>query len=462
MEQARGVSAAFILAAGRSVRFGSALVKVMHALAGKPLVSYVIDVAKRLVARGGNKAEASKHTILVTSSQIPQATFPEITHAAQETPRGTGDAVAVALNALPEDAKGDALILLGDAPLITEDTILPLLSARAQHPTAAMIVLGMRPPNPAYYGRLKVDEDRLLEIIEESDATAEEKTIGFCNSGIMLVDIAAARRFAKCVYPAPEIRITDWVRLAARASETVIAVEAPWEDLIGINTREGLAAAETIMQRRLRAAAMNAGVTLVAPETVFFSYDTQLARDVIVHPFVRFSPGVVVDSGAEILSFSVLAGVHVHENASVGPFAHIRGDTQIGAGSVVGNFVEIKNSVLGEGVRAKHMSYIGDATLENDVLFGAGVVICNYDGHKKSCTHVGEGSLVGSNTSLIAPLNIGECVTVGAGSVITKDVPSKTLALSRAPQTAMSLPEHSQHLHRKKKTRLEDRKEQEA
>ena len=371
--------------------------------------------------------------------------------AVQERQLGTADAVAAAAHALAGFA-GDILILAGDTPLISSETLSALVAARREPPRPGLVVLGMRPADPSAYGRLITGPDgNLDEIVEFRDATPEQRAIGLCNSGIMAVD--GARLFALLAEVGDdnskkEFYLTDIVALARAKGLGRAVVEAPADELLGINSRAELAAAEAILQTRLRQAAMTAGATLLDPASTFFSFDTVLGRDVVVEPNVFFGPGVTVGDNARVRAFSHLEGASLAAGASVGPYARLRPGARIGAGARVGNFVEVKNATLEEGAKASHLSYIGDARIGAGTNIGAGTITCNYDGFDKFHTDIGAGAFIGSNTALVAPVKVGEGAIVGAGSVVTKDVPTNALALARAPQTTK--PEWAQRYRKRK------------
>jgi bifunctional UDP-N-acetylglucosamine pyrophosphorylase/glucosamine-1-phosphate N-acetyltransferase len=301
-----------------------------------------------------------------------------------------------------------------------------------------VVVLGFEARDPTGYGRLLLKDGRITAIREERDASAEERTVTLCNGGLMAIrgDVALAllerigNRNAKGEY-----YLTDVVEVANDLGHRTVTVTALEEEVQGINDRAQLAAAERTIQERLRSAAMAAGVTLVAPETVFFSHDTKIGRDVVIEPYVVFGPGVVVEENAVIHAFSHLEGARVAAGASVGPYARLRPGASLGPKAKVGNFVEIKNADLGEGAKVSHLTYLGDATVGAEVNIGAGTITCNYDGFGKYRTVIGDGAFIGSNSSLVAPLTIGKGAYIGSGSVITNDVPDDALAVARGRQT---------------------------
>jgi bifunctional UDP-N-acetylglucosamine pyrophosphorylase / glucosamine-1-phosphate N-acetyltransferase len=362
--------------------------------------------------------------------------------AIQATPLGTGHAALAARPALEDllagDRLDDVLVLFGDTPLLSPATLAAMLTERRRAPEAAIVVLGMRPAKPNAYGRLVCGKDGMLEaIVEAKDASAAQREIGLCNSGVMAI---AARHLLALLAAIGtnnakgEYYLTDIVAIARRQGMPCRVVEAPLDELVGINSRADLAAAEAIMQRRLREAAMAGGATLVDPGTVFFSADTRIGQDVTIGPFVHFGPGVVIADRVEIRAFCDIAGAHVASGAIVGPFARLRPGTEIGADAHIGNFVEIKQARIGAGAKANHLSYVGDAEIGAGVNIGAGTITCNYDGFTKTVTRIGEGAFIGSNTVLVAPVSVGAGAYIAAGSAITRDVADDALAIGRGQQ----------------------------
>jgi bifunctional UDP-N-acetylglucosamine pyrophosphorylase/glucosamine-1-phosphate N-acetyltransferase len=352
--------------------------------------------------------------------------------------RGTAHAVLAARAAL-EAAGRDVIVVFGDTPLIRPQTLARLGEAMAQG--AGVAVLGFRPSDPTGYGRLIVREGELLAIREEKDASSNERKLSFCNGGLMALrgDRALAILDRIDDHNANrEFYLTDAVAIARAMGLRAVALETGEDEVSGINTRMQLAQAEAALQQRLRSAALEQGVTMVAPETVFLAADTVLGRDVVVEPHVVFGPGVVVEDGAVIHAFSHLEGAHVGRGASVGPFARLRPGTRLGEKSKIGNFVEVKATVVEAGAKANHLTYLGDAFVGADANVGAGTITCNYDGIGKHRTEIGRGAFIGSNSALVAPVRIGDGAYVGSGSVITRDVPDEALALTRADQVVKS------------------------
>jgi bifunctional UDP-N-acetylglucosamine pyrophosphorylase/glucosamine-1-phosphate N-acetyltransferase len=430
---------AFILAAGKSSRMGTARSKIELPLGGRPLLEYVLDVASHW---------AGDEVYCVLSPEQEQVSI-RAHRVIQPVAKGTGDAFKIAFqHALQRDSDfllKDILVVLGDAPLLQVQDLAPLMAL----PEGSFGIMGMVPPDPGAYGRIKIENGH-VSIVEARHASQEESAIPLCNTGVM-------RMKASLVYPflseltasgASECYLTD---LVARVPD-VCVIEGAWQNFLGINTRSEWSQAEGLLQQRFRQKAMEEGALLLAPETTFLSYDTQVARDVMLFAHTVLQPGVRLERGVRVLPFSVLQSCHIQEESSIGPFAHIREGSVLGAHTCIGNFVEVKHSTLESGSKAKHLSYLGDAQIGSGVTIGAGVITCNYDGHKKSKVTIGSGSFVGSNAALVAPIVLGENVTVGAGSILTQDVPDQTLALSRADQKNIALSQDSKHLKRKNRS----------
>jgi bifunctional UDP-N-acetylglucosamine pyrophosphorylase/glucosamine-1-phosphate N-acetyltransferase len=332
--------------------------------------------------------------------------------------------------------QGLVAIFYADNPLVSVATMQALL-ARAQAGDAGLVLLAMTPPDAGKYGRLVMEGGYVARIVEYADATPQERRITLCNAGGMAAPAADMRRWlaaVKAENAKGEYYLTDIVEIARAEGVKVAAFEAPYAECMGINSRAELAAAEAALQTRLRENALESGVSMLAPDTVFFSADTLLGADVIVGPYVVFGPGVTVESGAEIKAFSHLEGCIVHAGAVIGPYARLRPGADIGPGAHVGNFVEIKAATLGAGAKANHLSYIGDAEIGPGTNIGAGTITCNYDGNAKHKTKIGARAFIGSNTALVAPITVGDNALVAAGSTLTEDVPPNTLALGRARQ----------------------------
>jgi bifunctional UDP-N-acetylglucosamine pyrophosphorylase/glucosamine-1-phosphate N-acetyltransferase len=423
--------AAVVLAAGKGTRMKTELPKVLHKLAGRPMIAHV------LANLGPLGCERMVVVIGPGMEGIGAAVAPHPT-ALQAEPLGTGHAVLAARAALQGFA-GDVLVVYGDCPFISSATIGKLIARRRAADRPAVVVLGMRPADPAQYGRLIVGADGMLEaIVEYRDASTEQRAIGLCNSGVMAIDGNRLFGLLDRVGNANakgEYYLTDIVGIARADGAACAVVEAPADELIGINSRAELAAAEAILQNRLRAQAMENGATLTDPQTVFLSFDTRLGRDVVVGPNVVFGPGVEVADGAEIKAFSHLEGAKVAGGAAIGPFARLRPGTVVGERARIGNFVEAKNANVGPGAKANHLTYLGDAVIGAGANVGAGTITANYDGFNKHKTEIGVDASIGSNTVLVAPVKVGRGAIVGAGSVITQSVSADALALGRGRQT---------------------------
>jgi bifunctional UDP-N-acetylglucosamine pyrophosphorylase / glucosamine-1-phosphate N-acetyltransferase len=422
---------AIVLAAGEGTRMVSRRPKVLHAIGGRSLLGHVLTSigptpALSVVVVIGPDQDA-------VGAEIKQYR-PDAQIVFQTERRGTAHAVLAAREALTRGFD-DVLILFGDTPLIRPATVARLRDALARG--AAVAVLGFPAADPTGYGRLIVKSDRLVAIREERDATVEERAGALCNAGLMALEGQFALGILEridCRNAKGEFYLTDAVGIAHDRGLTTVALEAAEDEVQGINTRAQLADAERSLQARLRAAALDGGVTLVAPETVFLSADTVLGRDVLIEPHVVFGPGVVVEDDVVIRAFSHLEGAHLAAGASIGPFARLRPGTRLGANARIGNFVEVKATLVEAGAKANHLAYLGDAWIGEGANIGAGTITCNYDGTAKHRTEIGKGAFVGSNSALVAPVSIGEGAYIGSGSVITRDVPAHALALGRGQQ----------------------------
>lgn len=422
---------AVVLAAGEGTRMQSAQPKVLHTVAGRSMLAHVLSAV--------SGAGATRVAVVIGPDRDDVAaevnrTLPEASVFIQRERQGTAHAVLSAREAL-EAGGEDVIVAYADTPLILSSTFATLRQPLAEG--AAVAVLGFHADDPTGYGRLVTQEGQLTAIREEKDASPEERRLDFCNAGLMALrgDLALSlldaigNRNAKS-----EFYLTDAVAVAVAAGERAVAVEGDESEVQGVNDRIQLAAAERVIQQRLRRAAMAAGATLIAPETVFFSHDTRLGRDVLVEPNVYFGPGVVIEDGVVIHSFSHLEGARVASGASIGPFARLRPGAALGENVRIGNFVEIKNAALAAGAKVNHLSYIGDSSVGAGANIGAGTITCNYDGYRKHRTEIGEGAFIGTNSSLVAPVRIGAGAYVGSGSVITDNVPDGALALGRGRQ----------------------------
>ena len=421
-----------VLAAGEGTRMRSSLPKALHQVGGRSLIAHVLDAAR------SSKTDA----IAVVVGPDHQAVADEATRAEprarifeQRERRGTAHAVLAAREAVAA-GYDDVLVMFADTPLIRPQTLAKLREAIAGG--AAVALLGFRPADASGYGRLIMDGNKLAAVREEKDASEAERAIGFCNGGLMALSGREALSILDAIGDAnskKEFYLTDAVAIARKRGHDAVAIEVEEAEVSGINTKAGLAAVEATMQQQLRQAALEAGVTMIAPETVFLQADTKFGCDVVIEPYVVFGAGVTVDDGAVIHAFSHLAGAHVGAGASIGPYARLRPGTRIGKGARVGNFVELKEAVMEDGAKANHLSYIGDGRVGEGANLGAGTIFCNYDGAQKHRTEIGKGAFIGSNSALVAPVTIGEGAYVGSGSVITENVPDNALALGRVRQT---------------------------
>lgn len=421
---------AVILAAGEGTRMRSAVPKPLHPIAGRSMLAHVgaaaaaMGASQIVVVVGPGREDVAREA---------RAVMPEAEVVVQHERRGTGHAVLVARHALTDAA--DVLVLYADVPLVRPATLVRLRDALAEG--AAVAVLGFTAPDPTGYGRLLSGPEGLLAIREHKDASEAERATRLVNAGLMAIDGRIALALLDSIGTTNaqgEYYLTDVVEAARAMGRRCIAIETDAGELLGVNDRVQLAAAEAAAQVSLRIAAMLGGATLVAPETVFLSDDTVLGRDVVVEPHCVFGPKVTVGEGAVVHAFSHLEGASVAPGASVGPYARLRPGAAIGAKAKVGNFVEIKNAVIESGAKVSHLSYIGDATVGAEANIGAGTITCNYDGFSKARTVIGAGAFVGSNSALVAPVTIGAGAFVGSGSVVTEDVEPDALALARGRQ----------------------------
>ncbi len=420
-----------VLAAGKGTRMRSGLPKVLHRVAGRSMIGHVLataaalDPARTVVVLAPGMAEVEAE--LGHSALAPAV-------AIQEPALGTGHALMAARERLAPE--GRVLVLYGDTPLVTAET-LRLLLAAVDEVGAAVGVLGMRPPETAGYGRLSFDGAGAEAIVEERHADEALKRDGLCNAGIMVIDRTRLDPLLDALEPKQpknEYYLTDIVEHARTFGWRCTAIEGPWLEGIGVNSQDQLADAEALLQGRLRQAAMAQGVTLVAPDTVFLACDTAMAPGVEIGPYVVFGPGVRWPRVRSSL-VQPSRGRAIGPGARIGPFARLRPGSEIGEGAHVGNFVEIKNARIEAGAKANHLSYIGDARVGAHANIGAGTITCNYDGFAKHWTDIGERVFVGSNTALVAPVTIGDGAIIGAGSTIDRDVPPGSLSIGRARQT---------------------------
>ncbi|WP_343082176.1 bifunctional UDP-N-acetylglucosamine diphosphorylase/glucosamine-1-phosphate N-acetyltransferase GlmU [Ostreiculturibacter nitratireducens] len=421
-------TALIILAAGLGTRMNSDQPKVLHRLAGAPLLVHAMTAGavlepERVIVVAGHGAE--------TVAKVAREHDENARIVVQEEQLGTAHAVRCALPEL-DGFKGRVIVLYGDTPFIRPETLEGLAAAEA-----AVTVLGFTAGDPARYGRLIVNGGALDRIVEFKDATDEERAITLCNSGVISADAGLLAELVSAVgndNASGEYYLTDIVAAARARGLSAAVVTCPEAETMGVNTRADLAQAEAVFQARARAEAMENGVTLTAPETVFFAYDTVIGRDTVIGPNVVFGPGTTVESGARIEAFCHLEGCHISRGASVGPFARLRPGAELAEDVHVGNFVEIKNAILDEGVKVGHLTYLGDAHVGEHTNIGAGTVTCNYDGVMKHHTEIGANAFIGSDTMLVAPVTVGDGAMTASGSVITRNVAPGALAIERSRQ----------------------------
>ena len=408
--------------------------KVLHKLAGRPMINHVLAVAQSL-------GPARRVVVVAPGMQAVADAVAPVRTAVQVQPLGTADAVKSSLDEL-FGFDGTVLVLFGDTPLITQDTLRRVLAAREADDDPAIVVLGFHAANPARYGRLLVDNTGHLErIIEAADLGAAEQAINLCNSGVMAIDGRALPGYLSRIgndNAKGEYYLTELIAVARADGRHAAVVTADEDELMGVDSRVGLARAESVLQSRLRTAAMESGVTLIDPSSVYFSHDTRIAPDVTVEPNVWFGPDVEIASGAHIKAFSHIEGAVIGKGVTVGPFARLRPGVELSDGVRIGNFVEVKNAVVGPGAKVNHLTYVGDAVIGAEANLGAGTITCNYDGYLKHQTTIGKRAFIGSNTALVAPVTVGAGAIVAAGSTITRDVPADALAVARERQVELS------------------------
>ena len=424
--------AAIILAAGQGTRMKSDLPKVLHEVGGRPMLDWAIAAA-RAVSAAKIVVVTGKHAPSVGEHAVKQLGAGAA--AVQDPPLGTAHAVRAAEAAL-SGFEGDVVILYGDAPFVPAERIEEMFALRAN--TGGLVVLGFEAADPTGYGRLIEAGDGVLErIVEHKDASEAERAVKLCNSGVMCADAKVLFQLlaqVKNENAKGEFYLTDVVSLGRAAGFKTHIVRGPESDALGANSRAELAGAEAVFQRRTRLAMMEAGVTLIDPDSVYFSYDTEIAADVVIEPNVYFGKGVKIAKGARIKAFCHIEGAEIGPGSNIGPHARLRPGAKLGAGVKIGNFVEVKNAVFGDNAQASHLTYVGDADVGARANLGAGTITCNYDGFSKFRTVIGEDVFIGSDTALVAPVTVGARAYTGTGSVITKDVPEGALAVSRARQ----------------------------
>jgi bifunctional UDP-N-acetylglucosamine pyrophosphorylase/glucosamine-1-phosphate N-acetyltransferase len=421
-----------VLAAGKGVRMRSETPKVAHQVGGRSMLAHVLATAAE--AGASQLAVVIGPNMALLRSEATQAT-PGVQIFEQAQPQGTAHALLAARPALAAH-QGDVLVLFADMPLVRAATLRKM--AGALDAGAQIAVLGFEANDPGGYGRLILDgAGHVTAIREDADTSDAERRITLCNAGAMAFRVPALVDLLSRIGKANsrgEYYLTEAPALAAAQGLSTACIRCQQDEVLGVNSREQLAAAEAVFQQRARAKVMEEGATLIAPQTVWFSYDTLVGRDVVIEPNVFFGPGVVIEDGAHIMANCHMVGARVRKGARVGPFARFRPGTDIGPQARIGNFVEVKNAILEQGAKANHLAYIGDGRVGEGANIGAGTIFCNYDGFNKSHTEVGKGVFVGSNSSLVAPVKIGDGAYIGSGSVITRDVATDALALGRAAQ----------------------------
>jgi bifunctional UDP-N-acetylglucosamine pyrophosphorylase/glucosamine-1-phosphate N-acetyltransferase len=424
-------SLTIVLAAGEGTRMQSSMPKVLHPVAGRSLLAHVLEAAPK--GAGASLAVVIGPDQGAVAEEIKRLR-PDATTFVQRERLGTAHAVLAARDAIARGAD-DLLVVFGDTPLISAATF-----ARMRAPLkngAALAVLGFHAADPTGYGRLLVEGDQLVAIREQADATPAERAIKLSNAGVMAFDGHKALQVIEKIGNANskgEYYLSDAVGVVRQLGLEAVVIETSEDEVRGINTKTQLAEAEQVMQTRLRQAALDAGVTMVAPETVYLAADTRFGSDVTIEPFVVIGPGVTIADGAVIHSFCHIVQSSIGKKASVGPYARLRPGTSLGEGARIGNFVETKAATLEAGVKVNHLSYIGDTHIGAGANIGAGTITCNYDGFDKHRTTIGSGAFVGSNSSLVAPVKIGSGAYIGSGSVISRDVPDDALAVERSEQ----------------------------
>lgn len=423
---------AIILAAGEGTRMKSDMVKVLHPVGGLPMVGHV---ARAAMAAGGSDVAlvVGRDADKVEAAVRPLAG--EVSVHLQTERLGTGHAVLAARSGI---AKGydDLLVIFGDTPLVDSGALAQARNKLAEG--AEIVVMGFRPIDPTGYGRLIEKDGELIAIREHKDASEAERQIGFCNGGLMAISGVDALSMLEAITNANskgEYYLTDIVEIARSRGKKVVAIEVEGTSVLGVNTRVELAEVEALFQTNRRRELMLAGVSMIAPETVWLSWDTEIGPETVLEPHVFFGPGVKISGGATIHAFCHLEGATVAEGAQIGPFTRLRPGAEMGKRSKAGNFVEVKKARIGEGAKVNHLTYIGDAIVGNAANIGAGTITCNYDGYNKHLTEIGAGAFIGSNSALVAPVKIGDGALIAAGSVITQDVPADAVGFARARQS---------------------------
>ncbi|MCB1491637.1 MAG: bifunctional UDP-N-acetylglucosamine diphosphorylase/glucosamine-1-phosphate N-acetyltransferase GlmU [Rhodobiaceae bacterium] len=434
MSDAAATTLAIILAAGLGTRMKSDTPKVMHPIGGVPMLRHVLMTAKAVC---GRRAVVIGPDMEIVANETA-GSDPDAGVHIQQDRLGTAHAAAAARSAVSGDVDF-VLVMFGDTPLLKAATVSAV--ADALRTGADVCALGFTAEDPTGYGRLIMNGDRLVAIREHADATDEERRITFCNSGVMGFRAGCFLELIDAIgndNPKGEYYLTDAIEIANRRGFSVTAIAGESLEFLGINSRAQLAEAEAVFQDRLRRAAMDGGVTMVAPETVFLCADTVIGRDVLIEPNVIFGPKVKVADNVTIHAFCHIEDAEIGEGASIGPFARIRPGTVAGPKAKIGNFVETKKAIIGEGAKLNHLSYLGDVEIGAKANIGAGTITCNYDGFNKFKTEIGAGAFIGSNSALVAPVTIGDGAYVGSGSVVTSAVPADALAVARGRQANMA------------------------
>ena len=421
---------AIILAAGKGSRMNSSIPKPLHKIAGKTIIEHILyninDAGYDDSVIVLNKENESFFSFLKRNNT-------DLTFAFQNDQLGTGDAVKAGVKDLDLSEVENVLVVFGETPLLSTETLKDLLNFNDQ---SDITVLGFKTSDPGRYGRLLVSDNKLLKIVEALDANEEEKNITLCNGGVMIVKADKLKENLSLLdnnNAKKEYILSDLIEINNKNGGRSSILECDYEETIGVDSKKGLSKAEKIYQNKLRDSFMEAGTTILDPETVFFSHDTQIGKDVEIESNIVFGENVTIKDNVVIKSFCSIENSIIHNDSSIGPFARLRNNVDVGRDSKIGNFVELKNSSLENNVKVSHLSYIGDAEIHDSVNIGAGTITCNYDGVNKHKTTIGKRSFIGSNTSLIAPINIGNDANIAAGSSISKDVDSNSLAITRAP-----------------------------
>ena len=424
-----------VLAAGKGTRMNSSLSKPLHSVAGKPMLSHIID----------NIREAKLNDIIVVISKdnddiqnYLEINYPEVRTSIQDEQNGTGGAVKSVFENYDLSDSDGIIVIFGDTPLLKIKSIEKLSNSIDQDD---LTIMAFDTETPQGYGRIILKDNKLNSIVEEFNATDEDKNIKLCNGGVMALknqNLVNYLGLLKNNNPKKELILSDMVEIINDHDGSSNFIKCEELEIFGVDTKIGLAKAEKEFQKRLREKFMSQGVTLLDPETIFFQSDTVIGDDVEIQNNVYFGKNVCLKSGVTIRSFSYIEDAIIHENATIGPFSRLRGNVDIGMDCKIGNFVEVKNSVLHKDVKASHLSYLGDSNIEENANIGAGTITCNFDGVNKNKTHIGKNAFIGSNSSLVAPVEVGDNAHIGAGSVITKNVEKESLVLTRAPLKTVS------------------------